>query len=195
MHKPPSTPYHKGTRIFCFDPLADHNHAARKYTIILKDTLLPPSTQDGREQATISWEYDFSVSDAVLTPITSTPTPITSAANEKSSPSASARSRIYIPFTDLAPTYRGKPLSRSKVQPLARGSIKRYSLMNRSFFGTQSGSFSLYVQSIAAYRKKRSRMEAFLSSKIAMPVVLSLSTIVLMRGMMWGIDTFIRPAT
>lgn len=33
--------------------------AEKRYTLILKDELLPPDHQTGREQATISYECDF----------------------------------------------------------------------------------------------------------------------------------------
>lgn len=74
----------------------------KKYTFILKDEILPPDPQTGREQSTISWEYDFS--------------------------DASADS-LFIPWTSLKPTYRGKP--KDDAPELKLDSVKRFSIMNR----------------------------------------------------------------
>lgn len=144
--------------------------------MILKDTLLPPSPETGKEQSTISWEYDFTLS---------------SESSEVGDEKTSAESTIYIPFDKFEPTFRGKP--QKDVQGLATGSIKRFSIMNRSFFATQEGSFSLYIKSISAYRKKRSTVESFLKSKAGPPLVLAVGTLALMRGIMWGID-LLRPS-
>lgn len=106
--------------------------------------MLPKDPNNGREQATISYEYDFSV---------------------KEEPTA-----IFIPWSKFIPTYRGK--EKEDAPPLDLKNIKRFSIMIRrfvfqflrkhgermvliehnSFFGTQEGSFSLSVQSITAVK-------------------------------------------
>ncbi|KAI8955435.1 NADH:ubiquinone oxidoreductase intermediate-associated protein 30 [Xylaria longipes] len=91
----------------------------KKYTLVVKDEILP-KRPDGREQSTVSWEYDFTGSG----------------------------SELAIPWQDLTPTYRGKQLQDAK--PLDLVSIKRISIMMRSFFGDQEGPFDLEVQHIAA---------------------------------------------
>lgn len=91
----------------------------KKYTLTLKNEVLPKRT-DGREQSTLSWEYDFVGNDAEL----------------------------FIPWDDFKPTYRGKP--KSDGEPLDLGTIRRISIMMRSFFGEQEGPFRLEMKYIAA---------------------------------------------
>ena len=81
-----------------------------KYTFILKDDVLPPDPQNGREQSTISWEYDF----------------------ELAQPSASSKSKtttISILWDKFTPTYRGKECR--DVRRLDLAAIKRFSIMIR----------------------------------------------------------------
>ncbi|KAJ4393584.1 hypothetical protein N0V93_002797 [Gnomoniopsis smithogilvyi] len=107
----------------------DVAHADRKkYTITLKDEVLP-KRPDGREQSTISWEYDFVVE-----------------AGESGADSA----KVIIPFKDFEPTYRGKP--KPDAAPLDLRSVKRVSFMMRSFFGTQEGDFSIVFNSVSVER-------------------------------------------
>lgn len=77
------------------------------YTFILKDTLLPRS-DNGREQATASWEYDFSV----CFPFNTGETLL-----------------IRIPFTKFKPTYRGRV--KEDAEALQKSSIRRMSFMVR----------------------------------------------------------------
>ncbi|KAF1829301.1 CIA30 family protein [Decorospora gaudefroyi] len=95
-------------------------HDGKKYTLTLKDEILPPMA-DGREQSTISYEYDFS------------------------SPSEMA---LFVPWHAMKPTYRGK--EKDDAPPLDTENVKRFSLMMRSFFGDQEGDFSLTVNAIKA---------------------------------------------
>lgn len=81
---------------------------AKQYTLILKDELLPPDPATGREQSTVSYEYDFHVA---VEPI------------------AGQTASIYVAWNDLKPTYRGK--EKKDAPPLNLGSIKRLSLMMR----------------------------------------------------------------
>ncbi|KZL64708.1 complex i intermediate-associated protein 30 [Colletotrichum incanum] len=96
---------------------------SKKYTLTIKDEILPPR-EDGRDQSTISWEYDF-VSEA---------------------------GEIKIPWDNLKPTYRGRP--KTDAKPLDVSNIKRISFMMRSFFGTQEGDFSLTIAHMAAFSNR-----------------------------------------
>lgn len=81
----------------------------KRYTFILKDALLPRNPENGREQSTISYEYDFYLRDASST---------------------TQGSRIlFIPWQDLKPTYRGKEKKDAPKIDLAE--VKRISIMNR----------------------------------------------------------------
>ncbi|KAI1616938.1 CIA30-domain-containing protein [Exophiala viscosa] len=109
---------------------SDHN----VYTLILKDHILPPNPDNGREQSTVSWEFDFSTSNCHGT-------------NRLGS--ASTTASIFMPWQHFKPTYRGKPCDDTKGLDL-RG-IKRISIMIRSFFGSQQGDFRLHLVSITAF--------------------------------------------
>ena len=117
------------------------------YTLVLKDTLLPRS-DNGREQAGLSWEYDFHVA---------------------LEPTCPEQLLIQIPWSDFKPCYRGKEIGGAK--PLDTSGIKRISFMMRrqvkvrfhaevgtdrsiltSFFGSQQGPFELVLESISAYK-------------------------------------------
>ncbi|KAG9241726.1 CIA30 family protein-like protein [Calycina marina] len=95
----------------------------KRYTFILKDRLLPKSP-NGREQSTVSWEYDFQY------------------------PEADEAKKVFIAWKDLKPTYRGR--EKQDAEPLDLKRVRRVSLMMRSFFGSQEGDFSLSITSIAA---------------------------------------------
>ena len=96
----------------------------KRYTFILKDELLPRNPENGREQATISWEYDFAVAE--------------DAAQAESS-------FVFIPWKELKPTYRGK--EKKGAKDLDTKSIRRFSIMMRRYacviqhfpWGSQSG--------------------------------------------------------
>lgn len=83
----------------------------KRYTFILKDELLPPNPDNGREQSTISWEFDFEVPRSLGTS------------------SASDDVSIFIPWQDLQPTYRGKKTVSD--QPLQVTDVRRMSIMMR----------------------------------------------------------------
>lgn len=86
----------------------------KRYTLTLKDELLPKSP-NGREQSTISWEYDFE------------PT---------------KDERVYIHWNDFKPTYRGR--EKGDAEPLNLKQIKRISLMMRRYFIPLSNKRELY---------------------------------------------------
>lgn len=79
----------------------------KKYTITLKDEVLP-KRPDGREQSTVSWEYDFVVDAGAGT---------------------GGSSKVVIPFTSFEPTYRGKP--KPDAEPLDLKNVRRFSFMMR----------------------------------------------------------------
>lgn len=76
----------------------------KKYTLVLKDTILP-KRPDGREQSTTSWEHDF-----------------------RCAASGGGR-HVVLNFHDFQPTYRGRP--QPQAPPLDLRSIKRISVMVR----------------------------------------------------------------
>lgn len=75
----------------------------KKYTLTLKDEILP-KRDDGRDQSTVSWEYDF----------TATPD-----------------RDVVVRWDDFKATYRGRP--KPDAKPLDRSSIKRVSFMMRRY--------------------------------------------------------------
>ncbi|EIM92479.1 CIA30-domain-containing protein [Stereum hirsutum FP-91666 SS1] len=95
-----------------------------RYTLTLKDTLLPPDPDTGREQSTISYEYDFSVDGQI-----------------------DSSKRLYIPWSAFRATYRGRDMPDAPSVNLK--SIRRFSFMVRSFFGDQQGNFSLSIRSLS----------------------------------------------
>lgn len=74
----------------------------KKYTFNLKDESLP-KRPDGREQSTVSWEYDFD----------------------------GKKKDIFIPWSDFKPTYRGKP--KADAEPLNLENVQRIGLMMRRY--------------------------------------------------------------
>ncbi|KAJ5111126.1 hypothetical protein N7532_001661 [Penicillium argentinense] len=95
------------------------------YTLNLKDEILP-KRPDGREQSSISWEFNFR---------------------------AEGQKNIFVKWGDFKPTCRGK--EKNDAEPLDLKNIKRFGIMVRSFFGEQEGSFELDIVSIAALRTER----------------------------------------
>ncbi|PKX96416.1 CIA30 family protein [Aspergillus novofumigatus IBT 16806] len=96
----------------------------KMYTLVLKDRLLPKRA-DGREQSTISWEYDFRTAGKAI---------------------------VRVRWVDLRATYRGRE---ADAEPLDLRNVKRISIMVRSFFGRQEGEFLLDIASIAAFHGDR----------------------------------------
>ena len=91
---------------------------------------------DGREQSTISYEYDFS---------------------------AAGSYSVFVPWSELKPTYRGK--EKNDAPPLNTKSVKRWSLMMRSFFGDQEGDFSVEIKSVKAVSRPEDLEAGFTSEK------------------------------
>ncbi|PHH81527.1 hypothetical protein CDD82_588 [Ophiocordyceps australis] len=94
----------------------------KRYALTVKDEL-PPLGHDGREQASVSWEAQFT---------------------------AHKPGDVKLAWDDFKPTYRGRP--KHDCKPLNRGDIQRIGLMMRSYFGKQSGDFSLNLHGILAWR-------------------------------------------
>lgn len=88
----------------------------KKYTLTLKDEVLP-RRPDGRDQSTVSWEYDFVVP------------PAAAAADADDDDAGTASCRVVIPFGAFEPTYRGRP--KPDAEPLDLSSVKRMSFMMR----------------------------------------------------------------
>ncbi|KAK5948525.1 hypothetical protein OHC33_010421 [Knufia fluminis] len=102
-----------------FDPAGTDD---KTYTFILKDEILLPDPGNGREQSTVSWEFDFKKKDSHI---------------YLDDPSLR---HVSIPWHAFNATYRGKP--KDDAKPLAKDDVKRMSIMMRSsFFGTQKGAF------------------------------------------------------
>jgi hypothetical protein len=89
------------------------NTDRKKYTLILKDTLLPTNPADDREQSTVSWEHDFSTADVGSNDKTQSP----------------RYQRLFIPWHQFKPTYRGKPVT--DTPDLVRSDVRRISVMIR----------------------------------------------------------------
>jgi len=89
---------------------------SRKYTLTLKDEVLP-RRPDGRDQSTVSWEYDFVVGAEE------------DGAAAASGGSTAGSTRVVILFGDFQPTYRGKP--KPDAKPLDLKNVKRISFMMR----------------------------------------------------------------
>ncbi|KPM42592.1 hypothetical protein AK830_g4021 [Neonectria ditissima] len=95
--------------------------SGHRYTLTLKDAI-PGDRGDGRDQAGLSWETDFE------------------APREGGD--------VPLPWDKFRATYRGR--DKEDAEPLDLTSIKRVSLMMRSFFGKQDGDFELVIHAIEA---------------------------------------------
>lgn len=100
---------HQGIELV-WDPAQSDN---RVYTLILKDELLPPNPENGRQRSTVSWEYDFCASGGTAGGGGVGPGPLV----------------CFIPWTGLKPTYRGKPKDDTSILDVS--SVKRISIMIR----------------------------------------------------------------
>ncbi|EKG19565.1 Galactose-binding domain-like protein [Macrophomina phaseolina MS6] len=115
---------------------------SKRYTFNIKNELLPPDPNTGREQSTISYEHDF------VAP----------------SPNATGEaSTVFIPWDGFKATYRGR--EDPDAPPVNLTDIKRFNIMMRSFFGDQEGDFSLSIKSITAVRKDSDDKSTLVSEK------------------------------
>jgi hypothetical protein len=76
----------------------------------LKDTLLSRDPDSGREQATISWECDFDLPPQTV-------------------PGDVKNKVVFVPWSALNPTYRGK--LKKDAKPIDLKKVKRFSIMMR----------------------------------------------------------------
>lgn len=93
----------------------------RKYTLTLKDEVLP-RRPDGRDQSTVSWEYDFVVGAGKGGTAAA-------AGDAGGGGSTAGSTRVVIPFEEFKPTYRGK--AKPDAEPLDLKNVKRISFMMR----------------------------------------------------------------
>jgi len=100
----------------------------KRYTFNIKDELLPLDPDTGREQSTVSYEYDFVVSSNAT--------------------SNGENIRLFISWSELKATYRGR--EKHDAPELNRKSVRRFGIMCRSFFGEQEGDFELVIERIGA---------------------------------------------
>ncbi|KAL8749401.1 MAG: hypothetical protein Q9199_007710 [Rusavskia elegans] len=121
------------------------------YTLLLKDEEAQDKRDDGREKAGLNWEADFRASKG----------------SQGRAGEDVVGKKVWIPWRDLKPTYRGKEKEDAgKFKP---SEIRRIGFMMRrfvsqligklrllidglihSFFGTQQGDFRLELRSITA---------------------------------------------
>lgn len=82
----------------------------KRYTFILKDDILPPDPDTGREQSTVSWEVDFDIPAEAIG-------------------AQSSNESVFISFKSFNPTYRGRVKKDAKALDVKN--IKRMSIMMR----------------------------------------------------------------
>ena len=105
----------------------------KTYTLVLKDsTPVPPSLADpasrtdGRQKAGVSWEANFTAATGV------------------------EERRVFFPWKDFEPTFRGRPVVVGDGEGVERGEVRKVGLMMRSGFGAQEGGFGVVVSWISA---------------------------------------------
>ncbi|KAF7505839.1 hypothetical protein GJ744_000414 [Endocarpon pusillum] len=119
----------------------------KMYTFILKDELLDPDPESGRERASVNWEVDFRVPERKVEEEEEEEEVVV--VDGKGRRKEGRAGAVYMPWKDFKPTYRGREM-KDVEKPIDLESIRRVSLMTRSFFGTQEGDFSLTLRSIEA---------------------------------------------
>ncbi|KAF2202728.1 NADH:ubiquinone oxidoreductase complex I intermediate-associated protein 30 [Delitschia confertaspora ATCC 74209] len=125
-------------------PPTGEKRQPNKYTFILKDELLERNPDNAREQATVSYEYDFVV-------------------DEGEEGVGKERVVVCIPWGKLKATYRGKEKKDARELDVRR--IRRFSIMMRSFFGEQEGGFSLTIENIKALKLSEDLEKGLLSNE------------------------------
>lgn len=112
-----------------------------RYTFNIKDELLPLDS-GGREQSTVSWEFDFELSASVT---------------------SGAKTTLWIPWAKFTPTFRGR--EKKDASALKTHSIRRFGIMCRSFFGGQEGDFTLQIERISAIKCAEDKDKKYGSEK------------------------------
>ena len=111
----------------------------KRYTFNIKDELLPRDPDTGREQSTISYEYDFTITSSDV--------------DSRRSEERRSLSTLWIPWSKLTPTYRGR--EKKDAPELKKNTIRRFGIMCRSFFGDQEGDFELEIERISAVKMEK----------------------------------------
>ncbi|KAI9751145.1 MAG: hypothetical protein M1815_001335 [Lichina confinis] len=83
----------------------------KNYTLTLADTLLPPDPQTGRDQSTISFEYDFTASNDC-----------------KGDTKPDEPQRVFIPWSSFRATFRGRDVD---APPIKTEAVRRISILIR----------------------------------------------------------------
>ncbi|KAI9670600.1 MAG: hypothetical protein M1831_005820 [Alyxoria varia] len=142
------------------------------FTLILKDTTSEPNGR-GYQKSSLSYEHSFRPSPSTdttnssvsNTPSTTTATGVKTSATATSTREMPAKSHqnpqtetLYIPFTSLTPTYRGRKIKPSdpEYHELDLNNIRGFSFMIRGFFGEveeQEGEFELGVVGVRGYNR------------------------------------------
>lgn len=104
--------------------------SGERYVLLVKDTL-EGDRGDGRDKSGVSWEYVFH---------------------------AEKGQAIKAKWCDFKPTYRGREIDIPEGG-LKTAEIKRIGFMMRSFFDAQSGSFSLPIRSVSAFKQAGQKNE------------------------------------
>ena len=86
-------------------------YADKNYTLTLADTLLPPDPQTGRDQSTISFEYDFTASNDC-----------------KGDTKPDEPQRVFIPWSSFRATFRGRDVD---APPIKTEAVRRISILIR----------------------------------------------------------------
>lgn len=89
---------------------AANDWAQKRYTLNLKDELLPRDPDTGREQSTVSYECDFEIPP-------------------QDEPGHATDRKIFIPWTSFNATYRGR--LKKDAKPINLKKVKRLSIMMR----------------------------------------------------------------
>ncbi|KDN53217.1 CIA30-domain-containing protein [Tilletiaria anomala UBC 951] len=106
------------------------NTPVTSYVIQLK-MAVPESRPDGRRESVVAyeWEFDTNTAAAKETPV-------------------GQLVRVAADWSAFRPTYRGRP--KDGAEPLDPAKVKEWSIMARSNFGSQSGSFLLQIAALSA---------------------------------------------
>lgn len=91
----------------------------------MKDTILPPDPNTGREQSTVSWEYDFRAQDPDIVQN------LNLASEQNLRSEEHDLKLLFIPWNEFKPTYRGREVA--DPEPLKTNQVRRISIMMRRY--------------------------------------------------------------
>ena len=89
----------------------------KRYTLTIKDEILPPDPDTGREQSTISYEYDFDV-------------PVRTKCD--SDDNGQDDTLLFVPWSAFTATFRGR--EKKNAPDLKLDSVRRFSLLMRRYY-------------------------------------------------------------